>query len=143
MLLLATCIFRTAKKKKAKHCKNYAVVHIVSVLESRTQGSRQGQEHKKKSKAKDSPNENRPSRGQGKECSRLGPRTQAQVLAPPPNKRSSEKSFRRSPEKSVFQKLFQALHKLLTTQKLVLSASEDKALRPRTSKCVFEDSTSA
>ena len=32
-------------------------------------------------------------------------------------KRSSEKFFRPSPEKTVFQKIFQALHKLLTTQK--------------------------
>ena len=65
-------------------------------------------------------------------------------------KKSSEKFFRRSPEKTVFQKL--ALHKLLTTQKVLLSLSRGQgnfrgleALRPRTrtSKCVLEDSTSA
>ena len=32
-------------------------------------------------------------------------------------KRTSEKLFRRSPEKTAFQKIFQALHKLLTTEK--------------------------
>ena len=35
----------------------------------------------------------------------------------PKKKRSSEKIFRLSPEKTVFQKIFQVLHKLLTTQK--------------------------
>ena len=75
-------------------------------------------------------------------------------------KRSSEKFFGRSPEKNVFQKIFQALHKLLTTTKIVLSSSRGQtnfrgleASRPRprtspsrprpwTSNCVFKDSTS-
>ena len=65
---------------------------------------------------------------------------------------SSQKFFRRSPQKSVFQKIFQALHKILTIQKIVLSSSRGQANfrglealrpRPRTSKCVLEDSTSA
>ena len=53
--------------------------------------------------------------------------------------RFSEKIFRRFPEKTVFQKIFQALHKLLTTQKIVLSSSRGQgnfrgleASRPRT-----------
>ena len=51
-------------------------------------------------------------------------------------KRSSQKFFKRSPQKNVFQKIFQALHKTLTIQKIVLSSSrEDKPifedLRPR------------
>ena len=50
-------------------------------------------------------------------------------------KRSSEKNFRRYPEKNAFQKLFQPLHKLLTAQKIVLSSSRGRAifedLRPR------------
>ena len=59
--------------------------------------------------------------------------------------------FRRSPEKNVFQKFFQALHKILTIQKIVLSSSpgqtnfrelEASRPRPKTSKCVLEDSTS-
>ena len=75
-------------------------------------------------------------------------------------KRSSEKFFGRSPEKNIFQKIFQALHKLLTTTKIVLSSSRGQAnfrgleasrprpgtspSRPRswTSNCVLKDSTS-
>ena len=64
-------------------------------------------------------------------------------------KRSSQKFFRRSPKKNVFQKIFQALHKILTIQKIVLSLSRGQAnfwgleaSRPRTSKYVLEDSTS-
>ena len=38
-------------------------------------------------------------------------------------KRSSQKLFRQSPQKNVFQKIFQALHKILTIQKIVLPSS--------------------
>ena len=67
-------------------------------------------------------------------------------------KTSSQKFFKRSPQKNVFQKTFQALHKILTIQKIVLSSSRGQANfrgleasrpRPRTSKSVLEDSTSA
>ena len=60
-------------------------------------------------------------------------------------KRSSQKFFKRSPQKNVFQKNFHALHKILTIQKLVLSSSRGQAnfRRPRTLKCVLDDSTSA
>ena len=44
-----------------------------------------------------------------------GPRTQAQVLSKK-KKRSSQKFFKRSPQKNVFQKIFQALQKVLTIQ---------------------------
>ena len=61
-------------------------------------------------------------------------------------KRYSQKFFKRSPQKNVFQKIFQALHKILTIQKIVLSSSRGQAnfrrleaSRPRTSKCVLED----
>ena len=66
-------------------------------------------------------------------------------------KRSSQKFFRRSLQKNVFQKIFQALHKILTIQKIVLFSSRGQANfrgleasrpKPRTSKCVLEDSTS-
>ena len=77
-------------------------------------------------------------------------------------KRSSQKFFKRSPLKNVFQKIFQPLHKILTFQKIVLSSSRGQANfrgleasrprprtwpsrprpRPRTSKRVLEDSTS-
>ena len=42
-------------------------------------------------------------------------------------KRSSQKFFKRSPRKHVIQKIFQALHKILTIQKLVLSSSRGEA----------------
>ena len=83
----------------------------------------------------------RNARGKGQ-----GPRTQAQVLSKK-KKRSLQKFFRRSPQKNVFQKIFQALHKILTIQKILLSSSRGQANfrglgasrpRPRTSKCVLE-----
>ena len=42
-------------------------------------------------------------------------------------KRSSQKIFSRSPQKNVFQKIFQALHKILTIQKIMLSSSRGQA----------------
>ena len=66
----------------------------------------------------------------------------------PKKKRSSKNFFKQSPQKNVFQKIFQALHKILTIQKIVLSSSRGQANfrgleasrpRPRTSKCVLED----
>ena len=76
----------------------------------------------------------------------------AQVLSKKKKKkRSSQKFFKRFPLKNVFQNIFQALHKILTFQKIVLSSSRGQANfrgleasrpRPRTSKCVLEDSTS-
>ena len=42
-------------------------------------------------------------------------------------KRSSQKFFKRSPLKNVFQKIFQPLHKILTFQKIVLSSSRGQA----------------
>ena len=92
-------------------------------MESRKQGSRPRTQKKSEAKAKDSLSEDRHSRGQGQECSR--PRTQAQVLSK--NKRSSQKFFKRSPQKNVFQKIFQALRKILTIQKIVLSSSRGQA----------------
>ena len=56
----------------------------------------------------------------------------------PKKKRSSQKFFNQSPLQNVFQKVFQALHKILTFQKIVLSSSRGQAnfrgleaLRPR------------
>ena len=63
-------------------------------------------------------------------------------------KKVLQKFFKRSPQKNVFQKNFQALHKILTIQKILLSSSRGQANfrgleasrpRPRTSKCVLED----
>ena len=53
-------------------------------------------------------------------------------------KTSSQKFFKRTPLKNVFQKIFQALHKILTFQKILLSSSRGQdnfrgleASRPR------------
>ena len=146
-------------------------------MESRTQGSRprprprtqKKSEAKAKAKAKDSLSEDRHSRGQGQECSRPRPRTKdtkrkcspkkkkkglhknfSGDLQKKKKKRSSQKFFKRSPLKNVFQKIFQAFHKILTFQKIVLSSSRGQANfrgleasrprpRPSTSKCVLED----
>ena len=133
-------------------------------MEWRTQGSRPRSRTKKKSEAKDkdSPSEDRPSLGHGQECSRPRPRTKDTSASAPQKqknvgikifqaiskkKTSSPKFFRRSPEKNVFQKIFQVLHKILTNQKIVLFSSQGQANfrgfevsrpRPRTSKCVLE-----
>ena len=64
-------------------------------------------------------------------------------------KRSSQKFFKRSPQENASKKFFQALHKILKIQKIVLSSGRGQAnfrgleaSRPRTIKCVLEDSTS-
>ena len=78
-----------------------------------------------------------------------------------PPKEGLQKSFLGDLQKKTsFQKIFQALHKILTIQKIVLFSSRGQANfrgleasrsrprtwpsrpRPRTSKCVLEDSTS-
>ena len=81
----------------------------------------------------------RNARGQGQ-----GPRTQAQVLSKK-KKRSSQKFFKQSPQKNVFQRIFQALHKILTIQKIVLSSGRGQAnfrgleaSRPRPKDLTFE-----
>ena len=96
---------------------------------------------KTEAKAKDSLSEDRHSRDQGQECSRPRPRikdTSASALQNHKNffcdlekekkkKRSSQKFFKRSPQKNVFQKIFQALHEILAIQKIVLSSSRGQA----------------
>ena len=63
-------------------------------------------------------------------------------------KRSSQKFFRQSPQKKRFPKIFQALHKILTIQKIVLFSNRGQAnfrgpwgLEAK-AKDVLEDSTS-
>ena len=128
-------------------------------MESRTQGSRPRTQKKSeaKAKAKDSLSEDRHARGQGQECSRPRPRTKDtntsalqkkkmlflkqhatkifQAISKK-KKKGLQKFFKRSPQKNVFQKIFQALHKILTIQKILLSSSRGQAnfredLRPR------------
>ena len=105
----------------------------------------------KKIRGQGSLSEDRHSRGQGQESEVESSRTHFQVLVlglepcvldstsdrntrgrhkrkcSPKKKRSSQKFFRRSPQKNVFQKIVQALHKILTIQKLVLSSSRGQA----------------
>ena len=114
-------------------------------MESRTQGSRPRTQKNPRPRPRTAFPRTDNSRGQGQECSR--PRTQAQVLSQKKKKRSSQKFFKQSPRKNVFQKIFQALHKILTIQKILLSSSRGQANfrgleasrpRPRTSKSVLE-----
>ena len=99
----------------------------------------------------------RNARGEGQ-----GLKTQAQVFSKK-NKSLQNHFLGDLQKKNIFQKIFQALHKLLTTQKIVLSSSRRQANfwgleasrpstwplrpKPKTSKCVleakdlFEDST--
>ena len=69
-------------------------------------GSKPRPRTQKKSKAKNSPTQDRPSRGQGKECSRRRPRTKDTSASVLQKKKSSEPFFRRSPEKKHFPKNF-------------------------------------
>ena len=63
------------------------------LLQGWSRGSKvRGQGHKKKNEAKDSPSDDRPSRGQGQECLRPRSKTQAQVFP-------KKFFFRRSPKK--------------------------------------------
>ena len=126
-------------------------------MESSTQGSRPRPRTQKKfeAKAKDSLSEDRHSRGQGQECSRPMPRTKDTSASALQKKKKKKKVFTKIFQaistKNVFQIIFQALHKILTIKKIVLSSSRGQANfrgleasrpRPRTSKCVLEDSTS-
>ena len=132
-------------------CNGHLVIQTCDTeVESRTQGSRPRPrprtQKKSEAKAKDSLSEDRHSRGQGQECSRPRPRTKDTSASALQKKRSSQKFFKRSSQKNVFQKMFQALHKILTIQKIVLSSSRGQAnfrgleaSRPRTSKCALED----
>ena len=119
----------------------------------------------KKPEAKDRLSEDRHSRGQGQECSR--PRTKdtsASALqkkkikvfknffqAISKKKKVFTKIYQAISTKKRFLKIFQALHKFWTIQKILLSSSRGQANfrrleasrpRPRTSKSVLEDSTS-
>ena len=108
---------------------------------------------KTQAKAKDSPSEDRHSRGQGLVCSR--PRTGMLEAKDHRHKRKCSpknkvfKNFlRRSPKNKVFKIFFQANYKILTIQKILLSSSREQSNfrglevlrpRPRISKCVLEN----
>ena len=111
----------------------FIFITLPSKVESRTQGSRPRprprtqNKAEAKAKAKDSLSEDRTSRGQGQECSRPRPRTKDTSASALQKKGLLQKFFKRSPQKNVFQKNFQALHKILTIQKIVLSSSRGQA----------------
>ena len=116
---------RTSESKVSRFIKVF-----YSEVESRTQGSRPRTQKKSeaKAKAKDSLSEDRHSRGQGQECSRPRTKDTKRKCSPKKKKkRSSQKFFKQSPLKNVFQKIFQPLHKILTFQKIVLSSSRGQA----------------
>ena len=118
------------------------IIEYVPEVELRIQGLRPRTQKKSKAKAMAAfpgtdtlEAKDRNARGQGQ-----GPRTQAQVLSkkkrssqkffkqsPKKKKKFSQKFCKRSPQKKVFQKIFQALHKILTIQKIVLSSSQGQA----------------
>ena len=86
---------------------------------------------KSKAKAKDSLSEDRHSRGQGQECSRprtgmLEAKDQGHKRKCSPKKRSSQKFFKRSPQKNVCKKIFQALPQNFNNSK------NSAVLEPRT-----------
>ena len=98
-------------------------------VESRTQGSRARPRAQKKIRGQD---QGQPFRGQTLSRPRTGmlevkAKDQGHKRKCSTKKRSSQKFFRRSAEKNVFQKIFQALHKILTIQKIVLSSSRGQA----------------
>ena len=113
---------------------------LFSEVESRSRGHKargqgQGQGHKKNPRPRPRPRtafprtdtleaKDRNARGQGQ-----GPRTQSAsaLQKKKKKKRSSQKFFKRSSLKNVFQKIFQPLHKILTFQKIVLSSSRGQA----------------
>ena len=135
-ILTSSTLASSAMTSRAIH-RHSALASIINVRAchwqrwSRRHKARgQGQRHKKIR------NQGQPNRGQTLSRPRTGmfeakakdqrPRTQVQVLSKI-ERRSSEKIFSWSPEKTVFKKIFQALHKLLRTQKIVLSSSRVQA----------------
>ena len=124
---------------------------LFAEVESRTQGSRPRPRTQKKSEAKanDSLSKDRHSRGQGQECSRPRPRTKDTSASALQKKKGLHKNFSSNLHKNKFsKKFFQALDRILTIQKIVLSSSRGQANfrgleasrpRPRTSKCVLKD----
>ena len=129
-------------------------------VESRTQGLRPRPRTQKKSEAKDSLFEDRHSRGQGQECSR--PRTKNTSTSALQKKKGLHKHFSGDLKKNGLHKNFSGnLHKKTFSNKFFKRSSrflqfkkyccpratdrpifEDSRPRPRTSKCVLEDSTS-
>ena len=111
--------------------RDFRISELRTLLNSRggVEDTRLEAKDTKKIRGQGSLSEDRHSRGQGQECSRPRPRTKdtsASALQKK-KKRSLQKFFKRSPQKNVFQKIFQALHKILTIQKILLSSGRGQA----------------
>ena len=76
-------------------------------------------------KAKDSPSENRPYRGQGQECLRPRPRTKNTGGKCFPKKKGLQNFFRRSPQKKVFNHVFTRLQEKNGLQKCFSSGLQN------------------
>ena len=106
---------------------------LLAEVESRTQGSRPRPRTQKKSEAKDSLSRTDTLEAKAKDqehkrkCSPKKKGLHKNFSSDLQKKRPSQKFFKRSPQKNVFQKNFQALHKILTIQKIVLSLSRGQA----------------
>ena len=125
----------------ADFCSVFARADLLTAeVESRTQGSRPRPRTQKTSEAKDSLSEDRHSRGQGQPFrgqTLSRPRTGMletkaknqghKRKCSPKKKKILSKIYKRSPQKNVFQKIFQPLHEILTIQKIVLSSSQGQA----------------
>ena len=115
---------------------NIRRLYLESEVESRTQGSRPRPRTQKNPRPRPRTAFPRADTLEAKDRNARGQGPRTQVLSKKKKKkRSSQKFFKRSPRKNVFQKIFQALHKILTIQKILLSSSRGQAnfreLRPR------------
>ena len=107
---------------------------LFSEVELRTQGSRPRPRTQKNPRPRTAFPRTDTLEAKDRNARGQGPRTQAQVFSKKKKKRSSQKFFKRSPQKNVFQEIFQALHKILTIQKIALSSNQRpifEDLRPR------------
>ena len=105
--------------KLLKHTYAQCVSYAKGVVEDKRLEAKAKDATKSEAKAIDSPFEDRPSRGQGRECSRPRPRIQAQVFS---KKKAFKNFFRQSPKKGL-QKFFSGDRQNLTIQKIMLSLS--------------------
>ena len=158
--ILSAILTLNYKKKITSH---FIALSRGGSREHKARGQGQGQRYKKNPRPRPRTafprtdtleTKDRNARGQGQ-----GPRTHAQVLSKKKkvfikifqaiSKKKKKivvtKIFQAISTKNVFKKIFQALHKILTIQKIVLSSSRGQAnfrglevSRPRTSKCVLE-----
>ena len=103
-LLLRPLFLYQDNAKTTNYCRIHAVIARGGVEDTRLEAKAKDTK-KSEAKTKDSLSEDRHSRGQGQECSRPRPikDTSASALQ---KKRSSQKFFKRSPQKNVFQKNF-------------------------------------